>query len=105
MYILYKTNHGCYTVLHLHLLRVEARARRNTGHTTEFPHVFAHALDMELSHSKSICVYKNGSMTLHDYPFVSRQYWSFTIDGLYFRAIIASVFSSYFQNVERPYSC
>ncbi len=29
------------------------RARRNTGkrkHTTEFPHVFAHAQDMELSH-------------------------------------------------------
>ncbi len=41
---------------------IESRkARRSTGknkHTTEFPHVFAHAHNTELSHSKSMCVQK-----------------------------------------------
>ncbi len=31
---------------------------------------------------------------LHDYPFVSRRYWSFTTNGFYFWTIIASVFSN-----------
>ena len=44
LYILYKTDNGCSTVLHLHLLTVEEQ--EETGkhkHTSELPHVFAHA--------------------------------------------------------------
>ncbi len=45
-------------------------------HATEFPH----AHDTELSHSQSIHVQKVAkiSMILHDYPFISQLYWSFT---------------------------
>ena len=54
-------------------------------------------------------VYKkwwNLSMNLKDYPFVSRRYWSFTTNGYYFWAIIASsAFWTYLQNFARPYSC
>ena len=39
------------------------------------------------------------------YMFISRRYWSFTTNGFYFWAIIASIFSTYFQNVARPCSC
>ncbi len=57
------------------------RARRKIGkhkHTTEFLHVLAQVHDTELSNSKSMGVQKwpNFSLTYHDYPFVSRQFWS-----------------------------
>ncbi len=44
LYILYKTDYGCSTVLHLHLLRVEEQEETcKYKHTTEFPHALAHA--------------------------------------------------------------
>ncbi len=87
---------------------IESRkARRSTGknkHTTEFPHVFAHAHNTELSHSKSMRVQKMAKFKYNticlslDDTEVSNKWLLFL--GRYYIA-----FPSYLQNFARLCSC
>ncbi len=86
-----KTDHGCSTVLHMRLLRVEEQKETLSDKlSNEFPHVCACALHQV----DYVCTkqWRNKSMTLIDYPFGSQRYWSVTTNGFYFWAIIVSAF-------------
>ena len=108
MYILSKTDldYGCSTVLHLHLLRVEEQ--EEIHYWNDFYMCLHMRMTPQWIYVQCTCMYKkwrNLSMTLHDYPFVAQRYRSFTTNGFYFWAIIASPFWTYLRNFARPYSC
>ena len=83
------------------------RTRRNLKHTTESPHVSMrlHFCTSALSlHVESMNISKKENMErIQGYPFVSRQYWSFTRKGLNSWAITTSVFSTYLKNFSKTF--